>query len=317
MAPTPDTLTLAQTLAQLQQLGLDRLDAQLLLLHALSQPDTQRGWLLAHDTDRLPAACVEPLQTLTRRRLAGEPLAYLTGRKAFYGLNLHVNPDVLVPRPDTETLVDWALEVLSRPEPSQQDADTRMTASPGLPVSASRPPRLNVLDLGTGSGAIALALKATHPALAVWATDLSAAALATAQGNAQRLGLAVHFAQGAWLAALPSGTPRFDCIVANPPYIAEGDAHLPALRHEPTQALTSGADGLDDLRQIITQAPAHLLAGGWLLLEHGFDQATAVRQLLVDHGFVAVQSHRDLAGIERCTGGQQPATPSLENKTYT
>lgn len=282
--------TLAQTLAGLQQRGLERLDAQLLLLHVLGLPDTQRGWLLAHDTDVLPASCVAPLQTLTQRRLSGEPLAYLTGSKAFYGLNLRVNPDVLVPRSDTETLVNWALEVLT-------------------PPASTAHPAPHVLDLGTGSGAIALALKSTHTALEVWATDMSAAALATAQGNAQRLGLTVHFAQGAWLAALPPGAPRFDCIAANPPYIAEDDAHLSALRHEPTQALTSGADGLDDLRQIITQAPAHLLPGGWLLLEHGFDQAAAVCQGLVERGFVEVQSRQDLAGMARCSGGQWPATP--------
>jgi len=287
MSSTPDTPTLAQTLAGLQQQGLDRLDAQLLLLHMLGQPETQRGWLLAHDTDPLLATCAEPLQALARRRLAGEPLAYLTGHKSFYGLNLRISPDVLVPRSDTETLVNWALAVLTIPAP---------TVVP------------RVLDLGTGSGAIALALKAAQPALDVEATDLSPAALAVAQANAQRLQLAVSFHQGAWLAALPSGTPSFDCIVSNPPYIAEADAHLPALRFEPAQALTSGADGLDDLRQIIAQAPAHLRPGGWLLLEHGFDQAAAVRQLLRQGGFSAVHSRCDLSDIERCSGGQWPAT---------
>jgi release factor glutamine methyltransferase len=275
---TSSLATLAQALAELQQRGLDRLDAQLLLLHVLGQSPNQRGWLLAHDTDTLPPAQQTQLQALAQRRLAGEPLAYITGSKAFYGLNLQVSPDVLVPRPDTETLVDWALAV--------------------LPSKAAR-----VLDLGTGSGAIALALKATCPALDVWATDMSPAALAVAQANAEHLQLAVTLHQGPWLAALPAGTPRFDAIVSNPPYIAEHDPHLAALGFEPIQALTSGNDGLDDLRQIINAAPAHLQPGGWLLLEHGYDQAAAVRQLLTQCGFGQVQSRCDLAGIERCSGG--------------
>ena len=278
--------SIGQALMALQSHGLDRLDAQLLLLHVLGISPTQRGWLLAHDTDVLPTDDIPRLQTLAQRRAQGEPLAYLTGHKAFYGLDLHVTPDVLVPRPDTETLVDWALEaLLPRPHPQ---------------------PRATALDMGTGSGAIALALKATRPDLQVWATDLSSAALTVAQGNAQRLGLPVQFAQGRWLAALPDGAPAFDCIAANPPYIAEHDPHLPALRFEPVQALTSGADGLDDLRQIICSAPAHLSPGGWLLLEHGFDQAAAVQRLLTQQGFTAVQSRRDLAGLARCTGGQKP-----------
>ena len=277
---TPPPATLAQTLTELQQRGLERLDAQLLLLHVLGQSANQRGWLMAHDTDPLSPTSASTLNTLVLRRLAGEPLAYLTGYKAFYGLELEVSPDVLVPRPDTETLVDWALEL--------------------LPSNAA--PR--VLDLGTGSGAIALALKATRPALDVWATDMSSTALAMAQTNAQRLQLEVTFNQGPWLAALPAGTPRFDAIVSNPPYIADQDPHLAALGFEPIQALTSGRDGLDDLRQIINAAPAHIKPGGWLLLEHGYDQAAAVRQLLTQCGFGQVQSRYDLAGIERCSGGQ-------------
>jgi release factor glutamine methyltransferase len=181
--------------------------------------------------------------------------------------------------------VDWALEVLS--------------TGPAAATPAQR-----VLDLGTGSGAIALALKASRPTLDVWATDMSLAALAVAQANAQRLQLEVTFSQGAWLAALPAGTPLFDVIVSNPPYVADRDTHLEALRYEPSQALTSGSDGLDDIRQIISAAPVHLQPGGWLLLEHGYDQATAVRELLTLAGFTQVQSRRDLAGIERCSGGQ-------------
>jgi release factor glutamine methyltransferase len=305
MTETSDTPTLAQTLADLQAHGLARIDAQMLLLQVLGVPLHQRGWLLAHDSDLLPVACAGRLLDLAKRRLAGEPLAYLTGSKAFYGLDLRVTPDVLVPRPDTETLVDWALDLLA---PPAQTSD----GGPALQVLARQTqannslPAPQVLDLGTGSGAIALALKANRPELEVWATDQSPAALAVAQGNAQRLGLSIEFAQGAWLAALPASAPRFDCIVSNPPYIADGDAHLPALRFEPSQALTSGADGLHDLRQIVAQAPFHLLEGGWLLLEHGYDQAAAVRALLAARGFAAVQSRCDLAGVARCSGGQWP-----------
>ena len=280
MIPIPAPPTLAQALADLQTGGLERLDAQLLLLHVLDIPITQRGWLLAHDTDLLPADSAARLLALAQRRLAGEPLAYLTGSKAFYGLNLRVTPDVLVPRPDTETLVDWALEL--------------------LPDGAS------VLDMGTGSGAIALALKASQPGLQVWATDLSPAALAVAQNNAARLGLPIEFTQGHWLAGLPADAPLFNGIVSNPPYIASQDPHLSALAYEPQQALTSGADGLDDIRHIIASASSHLRSGGWLLLEHGYDQARAVCDLLLQHGFIQVQSRRDLAGIERCSGGQKP-----------
>jgi release factor glutamine methyltransferase len=275
--------TLGQTLASMQTRGLDRLDAQLLLLHLLDKPSHQRGWLLAHDDELLPPTLATNLEALLQRRLAGEPLAYLTGHKEFFGLDLQVDGRVLVPRPDTETLVNWALELL--------DGQQR------------------VLDMGTGSGAIALALKASKPTLHVQATDSSAAALAVAEANAQRLNLEIRFQQGAWFAALDACEAGFDCIVANPPYIAELDPHLTALQFEPAPALTSGTDGLDDLRQIISQAPKHLAPGGWLLLEHGYDQAQAVRHLLSAAGFVRVQSRQDLAGTERCSGGQlKPST---------
>jgi len=287
--------TLSETLQSLQALGLARLDAQLLLLHVLGIGQTQRGWLLAHDTDPMPAACANVLQALAQRRLTGEPLAYLTGRKAFHQIDLQVNANVLVPRPDTETLVDWALALLA----SGGSFASWHAANPGAAGETT-----NLLDLGTGSGAIALALKHSQPALQVWATDISPAALAVAQVNAQRLQLDVAFGAGAWFAALPSDAPRFDCIVSNPPYIAEHDPHLAALRFEPQQALTSGPDGLDDLRHIIRHAPLHLKPGGWLLLEHGFDQADAVCQGLQACGFAAVQSRHDLAGIARCSGGQ-------------
>jgi release factor glutamine methyltransferase len=268
--------TIARTLDTLLSQGLDRLDAQLLLLHTLGRSPHDRAWLLAHDTDTLPAVAAPTLQSLARRRLQGEPVAYLTGQKEFYGLDLRVDARVLVPRPDTEVLVDWALGTL---EPY---------------------PDGTVVDLGTGSGAIALALKHSRPALQVQAVDYSTDALTVARANAQRLQLDVQFQQASWLTGV-SG--RFHTIVSNPPYINADDPHLAALEHEPLEALASGADGLDDIRAIIDQAPVHLRPGGWLLLEHGYDQAPAVRALLSAAGFSAVQSRRDLAGIERCSGG--------------
>ncbi|QTN27741.1 peptide chain release factor N(5)-glutamine methyltransferase [Rhodoferax sp. AJA081-3] len=281
---TPQTpATVAQALRWAQAQHLDRLDAQLLVLHALGRGAQERAWLLAHDTDAFPEAAHATLQAAVLRRAAGEPLAYITGHKEFFGLDLQVDARVLVPRPDTETLVEWALELLSP------------AATPTHPA--------RVVDLGTGSGAIALALKHTRPDLQVSAVDFSTDALAVAQANAQRLQLDVQFAQGSWLEAVPPDQ-RFDAIVSNPPYIASADHHLAALKHEPLQALASGADGLDDIRDIIRQARDHLSPGGWLLLEHGYDQAPAVRALLVAAGWHKVQSRRDLAGIERCSGGQ-------------
>lgn len=278
---TPQTpSTIAQALGWAQTQGLDRLDAQLLVLHAVGRADVERAWLLAHDTDALPDAAHSTLQATVRRRATGEPLAYITGHKAFYGLDLCVDARVLVPRPDTETLVDWALEVLA--------------PTPGV----------RVVDLGTGSGAIALALKHARPNLQVSAVDYSTDAMAVARANAQRLALEVHFLQGNWLEGV---TGRFDAIVSNPPYIAALDPHLAALTHEPLQALASGDDGLDDVRTIIAQAGRHLQPGGWLLLEHGYDQAAAVRALLADAGFADAQSRCDLAGIERCSGGRWPS----------
>ena len=271
--------TLGAALRQLQTGGLPRLEAQMLLLHALGQPPQARAWLLAHDDAALPADAATRLHALATRRLAGEPMAYLTGEKHFHGLRLRVDARVLDPRDDTETLVDWALAL--------------------LPADAPR----RVLDLGTGSGAIALAIAHARPQARVTAVDASADALTVARANAGQLGLAVTLHHGDWLA--PVAGERFDLIVSNPPYIAEGDAHLPALAHEPRSALVSGADGLDDLRRIVATAPAHLAPGGWLLLEHGWDQAGAVRALLAGAGFTQVQSRRDLAGIERCSGGRR------------
>jgi release factor glutamine methyltransferase len=273
--------TIAQAVHAAQARGLDRLDVQLLLLHALGKPAHDRAWLLAHDTDELSTAAQTALDTLLLRRFSGEPLAYITGHKEFFGLDLIVDYRVLVPRPDTETLVEWALTVLGETSP--------------------RTDSVSVLDLGTGSGAIALALKSTQPVLQVSAIDESQDALTVARQNADRLQLNIHFWQGSWLEGV---SHRYHAIVSNPPYIAAQDPHLAALAHEPVQALSSGADGLDDIRHIINHASGHLYAGGWLLLEHGHNQSTAVRALLLEAGFVDVQSRHDLSGIERCSGGR-------------
>jgi release factor glutamine methyltransferase len=273
-------------LAAAQTLGLDRLDAQLLLLHALGKPADGRAWLLAHDTDLLADEVADRFRALSLRRAAGEPLAYIVGSKEFFGLALQVDARVLVPRPDTETLVQWSLDLL---------------LAPGMP------PVLRVLDLGTGSGAIALAiahsLQVAGCKAQVTAVDASVQALDVARENAARLGLIIEFRESRWLQEIKGS---FHLIASNPPYIASADPHLAALTHEPLQALAAGADGLDDIRQIIDQAPGHLLSGGCLLLEHGYDQADRVRQLLEQRGFLQVQSRRDLAGIERCSGGQSP-----------
>ncbi len=272
--------TLQDALRHAAAAGLDRLDAQMLLLHVLGRSPHDRAWLIAHDSDPLPPPAATRWTELLQRRQQGEPMAYLVGEKEFGGLTLAVDARVLVPRPDTEVLVEWSLDA--------------------LPPVGTAAPRL--LDLGTGSGAIALTIATRRPDAQVTATDASAEALAVAQANARRLGLPVRFAPGAWLAAVPG--ERFHVIASNPPYIAEGDHHLAALAHEPISALTAGPDGLDDIRQIVAQAPHALHPGGWLLLEHGHDQAPAVRALLEDEGFEAVASRTDLAGIERCSGGR-------------
>ena len=263
-----------------QQQGVTRLEAQMLLLHSVGRDLHDRVWLLSHDADALDSVAQLAFQAQVARRLAHVPLAYITGQKEFFGLSLQVDARVLDPRADTEVLVEWALSCL---------ADI---------------PSPQVVDLGTGSGAIALALKYSRPEAQVWAVDLSADALAVAQANADRLALAITWRQGAWCA--PLGETQFDAIVSNPPYVADHDPHLEHLQHEPLQALTSGHDGLNDIRQIVQQAGSHLRPGGWLLMEHGFDQALAVHDLLLNAGFEQVQSRPDLAGILRCTGGRWP-----------
>ena len=269
--------TLGDGLRHLQSLGLPRLEAQMLVLHACDRSTQDRAWLISHDDQPLTQDQQHRLRQDAQRRLQGEPMAYIVGHKDFHALRLKVDARVLDPRDDTETLVDWALE---------------------LPCAEVG---LDVLDLGTGSGAIALALAHARPAWRVTGSDASAPALEVARANGQSLHLNVRWVQGSWLN--PFAGERFDLIVSNPPYIRQGDPHLSALGHEPPSALSSGADGLDDIKKIVTGSGDHLNPGGWLLLEHGHDQAEAVRQLLQSAGFQAVATRRDLAGIERCTGG--------------
>lgn len=225
------------------------------------------------------------------RRRQGEPVAYITGTRGFWTLDVQVTPAALIPRPETELLIEWTLRLVE------------------LRVPERRRAALQLADLGTGSGAIALALAAELPASRVLATDLSAEALDLARRNAEAAQLSnLRFGLGSWFAPLRADAagPRFDFLISNPPYIAEGDAHLAALRHEPRMALTSGVDGLDALREIVACARPHLLPGGWLLVEHGYDQGAAVRALFEAAGFADVKTRRDLGDQERATGGQAP-----------
>jgi release factor glutamine methyltransferase len=259
--------------------GLVPFEARLLLAHVLGR---DRAWLAAHADDVVAAQEAKTFDALARRRRDGEPIAYLIGRREFYGLDLEITPDVLIPRPETELLVDLALARLM----------------------ADRAAR--VVDLGTGSGAVALAIAASRRRAQVIGADRSTAALALAQRNAARLSIDnVSFVASDWFTALAG--QRFDLIVANPPYVAAGDPHLSEgdLRHEPAQALTSGADGLSAIRVIVAAAPVHLTDGGWLLLEHGHDQADRVGALLRDAGFADVSAARDLAGILRVSYGRR------------
>jgi release factor glutamine methyltransferase len=282
-AGTPTTVDLA--LAWARTVGVERSDAQALLGHRL---DRSRAWLLAHGDAALTAEQQRDFEADCTALADDQPLAYRLGAQPFHGLTLRVGPGVLVPRPDTEALVDWALALLR--------GDLAHRPSPA------------VLDLGTGSGAIALAVGTGHPAARVTATDASAAALAIARDNGRRLAPTVDWRQGDWWQAVAD--ERFDLVLSNPPYIAEGDPHLPALRHEPRGALVAGADGLVDIDRIVGGAHDHLHPGGWLLLEHGWDQGRAVRDRLNAAGFEDVQGRLDLAGRDRCSGGRRKATPS-------
>jgi release factor glutamine methyltransferase len=260
----------------LKMAPLDPLENRILLCHALRLTRVQ---LITQSERRLDEAESDALKALYARRLRGEPIAYIVGLREFYGLDFRVTPDVLIPRPDTELLVELAME--------------------RLPTGGA------LLDMGTGSGAIAVAIAHSRRDAFVTALDASAAALAIARENAAAHQARVTLLESDWYGALAKDQ-RFAVIASNPPYIVEGDVHLSQgdLRFEPVDALTDHGDGLSDLRTIIDGAPAHLAPQGWLLMEHGYDQAAAVRALLAGTGFMDVQSWRDLAGIERVSGGR-------------
>lgn len=264
--------------AAAQQLG-ERIDAELLLLHVLQQP---RSWLFTHADDVLDMDVQTAFSVLVERRAAGEPVAYLIGRRGFWSLDLEVTAATLIPRPETELLVELALQ--------------------RLPAGAIS----RVADLGAGSGAIALAIARERPQARVVASDASGAALEVARRNAQRHAIGnVTFVHGDWLAPLVG--QRFDLIVSNPPYIEAADPHLTQgdLRFEPASALASGDDGLDDIRRIVADAPAHLESDGWLLFEHGWNQGGAVRGLLDAAGYTGVFTAQDLERRDRVSGGRK------------
>ena len=270
-------MTMSETLARS---GLERVDAHVLLAHALG---VDRAWLVAHASDECPSEAYDAFAELAERRRTGEPVAYLTGVREFWGLRLAVDSRVLIPRPDTETLVEQALASL----PADRESF--------------------VLDLGTGSGAIAFALAHERPRAVVVASDNSRDALTVARANADRLKLAnVQLLQSDWYDGLPAEPARFDLIASNPPYIAASDPHLREgdVRFEPASALRAGSDGLDALRIVVGGAPSRLVPGGTLVVEHGFDQAPMVRTLMVAAGFADVGTGRDLAGRERVTRGR-------------
>jgi release factor glutamine methyltransferase len=280
-------------------LGLDadsaRIEVQCLLQAVLQ---VNRDYLLTHLEQMLTSEQQARYAALVERRLRGEPLAYLLGEREFFGLTFRVTPATLIPRPDTELLVELALQrIPSPPTPLPRAGEGGRQAGRGK--------KFRVLDLGTGSGAIALSIAHTRPDVEVTAVDASPEALGVARENAQRLNIGnVRLLRSDWFSALAG--ERFDLIVSNPPYIAEGDAHLAQgdLRFEPRGALASGADGLDDIRRIVADTKEYLNAGGWLLFEHGYDQAGRVRELLGAAGYAEVFSARDLAGIERVSGGR-------------
>lgn len=272
------TATVADLLGQARR-AIPFGEARLLLQHCLGASHAQ---LAAHPQRQPDCESAQRFREWVGRRAAGEPVAYILGRREFYGLDFHVGPAVLIPRPETELLVDLALEHLR---------------------GRARP---RVLDLGTGSGCVAVALARECADAEVWATDVSPGALTLARANAQRLGVRLRVVESDWFAQLAG--QRFDLIVSNPPYVADDDPHLRQgdLRFEPVTALASGGDGLDAIRRIVSQAPSHLGTEGVLLFEHGYDQAQRCRELLTQQGFRRVSSWRDLAGIERVSGGQAP-----------
>jgi release factor glutamine methyltransferase len=299
------------------KLGSDEaaLDARLLLQHVLN---VNHAWLIAHADETLTPNQLSTFEARLQRRLNGEPIAHILGSREFFGLPLKVTSDTLIPRPDTETLVEAALSKISLGEinphtsfPREREPiengkiDSRFRGNDEISGISETTQALRILDLGTGTGAIALAIAKNCPLAHVTAVDFSESALAIAKENAENLAIHnVAFLHSHWFSAL--NNKRFDVIVSNPPYIAENDPHLSQgdLRFEPKSALTSGVDGLDDIRHIIEQAPQHLNPNGWLLLEHGYDQAKAVAELLVQAHFKEIGHGLDLAGIQRVTFGK-------------
>ena len=272
-----------------------KFETQLLLLHVLNK---DRAWLITHENDVIQTNIDEAFQTLLNRRLDGEPIAYILGYREFYDLHLKVTPDTLIPRPDTETLVEAALSKI----PSHQPEPKYFQLENLKPDNLSK---ITILDLGTGTGAIALAIAKNRPSANVTAADFNQATLNIAIENAQYLTLKnVQFLLSDWFSAI--NTSRFDLIVSNPPYIEADDVHLIQgdLRFEPQFALASGSDGLKDIRQIIHSAPRYLNTDGWLMIEHGYNQASAVAALFKQAGFAEISHVLDLGGIERVTIGQ-------------
>lgn len=257
-----------------------RLEAQLLMQHVLN---VNRAWLISHENEQLTTTVINEYKNLLSRRLAGEPIAYILGYREFYGLKLKVTPATLIPRPDTETLVEAAIDKCHASKPS------------------------DILDLGTGCGAIALTIAKSRPDSQVTAIDASQAALKVAIENAQQLSINnVRFMLSNWFSALQN--KKFDIIVSNPPYIEQNDPHLERgdLKFEPASALSSGTDGLNDIRVIINDSLAHLKPQGWLMLEHGYNQASSVKELMAQAGLVDIETHQDLGDNDRVTIGKNP-----------
>ena len=289
-----------------------RIEVRMLLCRALG--NVPHAWLIAHECDAIPPDRQPVFEAVLQRRLAGEPIAYILGEREFFGLTFKVSPATLIPRPETELLVEQALLRIPEKFPSPSTPLPRGEGGRQAGRGVGRGRNFRLLDMGAGCGAIALAIARSRPDVEVLACDNSAAALEVARENAQRLGVAnAAFIQSDWYAAL--GAQRFNLIVSNPPYIAANDPHLAHgdLRFEPSSALASGGDGRNDIRHIVAHAQAHLEPGGWLLLEHGYDQAAQVRQLLRQAGLAEVFSARDLAGIERISGGYAMAKSPAMN----
>lgn len=279
---TTIALALKQAIEKLADIPdtIPRLEAEVLLSSLLDKP---RTYLVAWPEMQLSPEQAESFNSMIERRATHEPIAYITGCREFWSLNLEVTPDTLIPRPETETLVEMALEQ--------------------IPQKGS----MNIADMGTGSGAIAAAIASERPMCNILATDYSPKTLVVAERNFHRLGLGnIKTSMGEWCNALPTGE-QFDIIVSNPPYVAEGDGHLAhdGLPWEPQRALRSGDDGLDDIGRIIAGTPDHLTAGGWLFLEHGFDQGDRVRSLLKQAGFFAIHTSQDMSGRDRVSTGHR------------